>query len=73
MTFGKGFIDQIGQRYTGISIFPEMSGAKGFNLAPVFETYTGLIAGVVGSKLATGFGINKYTKRIPIVGKWVKL
>lgn len=75
MTFGKHFLDQIGQRYTGVSFFPDASGRQStdINFAYLANTYGGLLAGVVGHKLANKFGVNRAMKKIPIVGKWVQL
>jgi len=69
--FGKGMLDQISQRYAGISIFPEMSGVSGFQINPLIETYGGLAAGIFGHWLCNRFGVNRYMKRIPFVGKWI--
>ena len=73
MTFGMDVLDQIGQRYTGISIFPERSGNRGFNTTYLFNTYGGLLAGIAGHMLATKFGVNKYMRRIPMIGKYIAL
>jgi hypothetical protein len=70
---GRGMLDQIGQRYMGISIFPDMSGVKGFQINPVIETYGGLFAGIFGHMIASKFGVNRYMKKIPLIGKWVSL
>jgi hypothetical protein len=67
--FGKGFVDQIGQHYTGYSF---LSGG-GMNTAYLFNTYGGLIAGYAGHMIANKLGVNRYMKKIPMVGKWVQL
>ena len=71
--FGKGFIDQIAQHYTGYSVFPDVSGVTGLNTQYLFNTYGGLLAGVVGHMLANKFGINRYMKKVPLIGKYVQL
>jgi len=73
INFGKGFLDQVGQHYIGFSMFPDVSGVNGFNFAEPVKTYTALIAGVLGSKLASATGVNRYMKKIPIVGSRIKL
>lgn len=64
-----GLIDQLCQRYTGLS---PLYGNP-WSLQPVIETYTGLFAGIVGHKLANKFGINRYMKRVPFLGKYIQL
>jgi hypothetical protein len=71
--FGMDMLDQIGQRYTGISFFPQRSGSTGFNTTYLFNTYGGLIAGIFGHMLASKFGVNRAMKKIPYVGKWISL
>jgi hypothetical protein len=70
---GKAVLDQIGQRYMGYSIFPELSGTHGFNGQYLLETYGGLMAGVVGHMLANKFGVNRNIAKILIVGKYIQL
>lgn len=36
-------------------------------------TYTGILAGFIGHKLATRFGINRYMAKIPLAGKYLEL
>ena len=60
-----GLIDQIGIRYTGISM---MGNHEGIDTGQVIPTYVGLFAGVVGSKIATKFGVNRQVKRLPFIG-----
>jgi len=73
IVFGKGFLDQIGQHYIGLSIFPETSGGLSWNFQPMMKTYGALIMGVIGSKIASSTGVNRYMKKIPFVGSRIKL
>lgn len=65
-----GLTDQIGQRYTGFSMF---GFEQGFHPEHVIPTYLGLGLGVVGSKLATMSGVNRTIGMIPYIGKKIKL
>jgi hypothetical protein len=65
-----GFIDQMGQRYTGFSF---MGKYEGFQASQMIPTYTGLIVGMIGSKIATKTGVNRQIKRLPIIGGKIKL
>lgn len=65
----SGLIDQIGQKYTGYSFLY----GYGFDINRVIPTYTGLFAGLAGHMLANKLGVNRYMKKVPIVGKWVQL
>ena len=67
--FGKDMIDQISQHYTGISPFYKV----GFQLDKVVQTYGGLAMGIIGDKIANATGLNRIMKRIPFIGKYVKL
>ena len=71
--FGKGFIDQIGQHYMGYSIFPDVSGVTGLNTQYLFNTYGGLLAGVIGHMVANKLGVNRYMKKVPLIGKYIQL
>jgi len=73
MKFGTGFVDQIGQHYMGLSIFPGQSGVRGLNTAYLFNTYSGLLAGIAGHMLANKLGVNRQMRRVPVIGKWVQL
>jgi len=44
-----------------------------FDFQKPLQTYTLLITAWVGSKLATKFGVNRALKRVPFVGKYIKL
>jgi hypothetical protein len=66
-------LDQIGQKYTGYSFFPQLSNTTGWHPEFMIGTYGGLIAGVIGHMIANKLGVNRYMKRIPLVGKWVQL
>ncbi len=65
-----GLLDQIGQRYTGFSLF---GFEQGFHPEHIIPTYAGLAMGVVGSKLATMSGVNRTMRQIPYIGKRIKL
>jgi hypothetical protein len=39
----------------------------------MLQTYGSLLAGYLGHRLATKFGVNRYLGKIPILGKWVEL
>lgn len=69
MKASTGLIDQICQRYTGLS---PLYGNP-FNAGFLFETYGGLAAGIFGHMLANKFGVNKSMKKIPFLGKYVEL
>jgi hypothetical protein len=63
-------VDQISQHYIGIST---QGSFQGFNPKYLYQTYGGLMAGIVGHYVATKFGINRAMKRIPLVGKYIAL
>lgn len=44
-----------------------------FNFQDPLETYGMILAGYAGSKLASKIGINAQMKKIPVIGKWIKL
>ena len=66
-------VDQISQHYIGVSTQGSFGGGFQFNPKYLYATYGGLIAGIVGHKLANKFGINRYMKRVPMIGKYVQL
>ena len=73
MKFGPGFVDQVMQHYTGISLFPEVSGVRYWNTAYLFNTYAGLFSGIAGHMIAQKLGVNRQIRKIPLVGKYVSL
>jgi len=68
-----GLIDQIGQKYTGFSPFAAKYGHESFNIGWAIPTYTGLFAGIAGHMIANKLGVNRYMKKIPLIGKYVQL
>lgn len=68
--FAKSFVSEVGKRYVGIDL---MNPQSGFNADKVVPTYTGLIFGVIGHKVATKTGVNRYFRRLPFVGGKVEL
>ncbi len=75
MDFMTNFLDQMGQRYTGFALLRPNNpdNTTPFNISLLAQTYGGLIAGVVGHKLATKFGVNRQMRRIPFLGKYIEL
>jgi hypothetical protein len=60
--------DNISQRYCGYSF-----QNNAFNMGGMIPTYTGLIAGLIGHKLASKFGVNRAIKKVPFVGRYIQL
>jgi hypothetical protein len=71
--FMTDMVDQVAQRYTGFSVFPDRSGARGFNFNYVMQTYGGLAAGLFGHWIANRSGINRMMKKVPMIGKYLAL
>ena len=44
-----------------------------FNLNQLITSYIPVMAGIAASAACTKFGINRQIKRVPLLGKWVKL
>jgi len=73
MNATKGLVDQLGQHYTGFSIFPELGAQTSFQPMEAVKTYGALGAGVVGHMLANKFGVNRQIKRVPFIGNKIEL
>ena len=65
-------IDQISQHYIGISTQGSFGSAQ-FNPKYLWQTYGGLAAGIAGHWVAQKTGVNRYMKRIPMIGKYIAL
>jgi hypothetical protein len=68
-----GFIDQISQHYTGFAPWGEHFGVGTWHFDTMAKTYLALALGIAGSKLATKFGVNAQMRKIPMLGKFIKL
>lgn len=69
MKWGQTLVDQIGQQYTGISCFPEISGQV-YHWDQAIPTWIGLGVGVAVHKFL-GPLANRYMRKIPLVGKYI--
>ena len=65
----KEFANIISLNFTGYDI----RQGKFSDFRGVINTYGSLILGYAGSKLANKMGVNTAMKRVPIVGKYIKL
>ena len=65
----EGAIAEAGARFTGYNY-----QSKVFDLKYAFMNgYLPIILGALGSKAATKLGVNRAMKKIPMVGKYIKL
>jgi len=69
----KAIANEVSLRYCGYQPFVGYQTSPGWRFDKLIPTYTGLAAGIVGHYIASKFGVNRYMKRIPLVGKWVAL
>jgi len=64
-----GALAELGSRFTGYNfqsqVFDPFYSLK--------TTYLPLVAGALGSKAMTALGVNRTLKKVPFVGKWIKL
>ena len=65
----EGALAEIGSRFTGYNF---QSRVFDWRYA-LMNGYLPIIAGVLGSKVATKLGINRAIKNIPYAGKYIKL
>jgi len=63
----KEFVDVIGINFLGRKF------SDGSNWGFPFATYSEIALGMAGSWLMNKFGVNKQIKKIPMVGKYIKL
>ena len=64
-----GALAELGSRFTGYNY---QSNTFDWKYA-IIHGYLPIVAGAVGSKLATKIGANRVMKKIPFVGKYIKL
>jgi hypothetical protein len=64
----KEFADVVSINFTG---YKPSDGSWWFN--KVAQTYGGIILGYAGSKIADKVGANRMMRRVPLVGKYIKL
>lgn len=69
----KGLVDQLGQHYTGFSVFPELGAGNSFQPMEAVKTYGALAAGVLGHMACNKFGVNREIEKIPFIGKKISL
>jgi hypothetical protein len=62
------FANILGRNFSGYDIKD-----NSFDIGRVIPTYAMLAAGFIGSKVASKIGVNAQFKRIPMIGKYVKL
>lgn len=65
----EGAIAEIGSRFTGYNFQSGIFDAK----YALVNGYAPIVLGAVGSKVATMVGVNREIKKIPFVGKYIKL
>jgi len=64
-----GALAELGSRFTGYNFQSQV-------FDPFYSlrtTYLPIVMGAVGSKVATALGVNRTLKKVPFVGKWIKL
>ena len=66
------FVDVIGINFLGYKFSDGSSWWSGHSHSPI-NTYAELGLGILGSKLASKFGVNKQIRKIPFAGKYIKL
>ena len=64
----KSYLNELAVNFTG---YDAASGSWNINRA--IETYVPIVVGAMGSKLATAVGVNRYMRKVPFIGKYVKL
>lgn len=65
----EGAIAEIGSRFTGYNF---QSGIFDIKYA-IMNGYVPIVLGALGSKVATRLGVNRSLKKVPVVGKYIKL
>lgn len=61
----------LSMNFTGFSMKGPDAGQ--FNWQKPFNTYSRILAGWVGHKLATKAGVNRQMKKVPMIGKYIQL
>lgn len=69
----REFTDIIGINFLGYKFSDGSSWWTGDRAISPWKTYTEIGLGIAGSWAANKFGVNKQIKKIPLVGKWIKL
>jgi hypothetical protein len=64
-----GALAEVGSRFTGYNFQSQQFDFK----YALMNGYLPIIMGAIGSKVATKLGVNRALKKIPMIGKWVKL
>ena len=59
--------------YDAKEIFTGIDANGVFHTDWLMQTYIPVLAGFIGSKLMTAVGVNKTLKRVPLIGKYIKL
>lgn len=65
--------DWAGLAYDGREVYLGIDENGHFHLDWVLTTYLPMIVGYFASKMATKFGLNRELKKLPWIGKYVKL
>lgn len=65
----EGALAEVGARFTGYNFQSRVFDLK----YAVLNGYLPIVLGAIGSKVATKLGINRELKKIPMVGKYIKL
>lgn len=65
------FADRLSENFIGVWVTQPEQGFIGLH-RPMM-TYSTIIFGAIASKLATHFGVNRNLKKLPFVGKYLKL
>jgi len=65
--------DWAGVAYDGREVYLGIDENGNFHLDWVLTTYVPMLIGYAASRLATKFGVNRELKKIPYLGKYVKL
>ena len=65
----EGALAEVGARFTGYNY-----QSKTFDLKyAAMNGYLPIVLGALGSKVATKLGVNRALKKVPLIGKYIKL
>lgn len=67
----KMMADRLSENFLGVWVTQPEAGFVGWERP--MRTYMSIFLGAIGSKIATSLGVNRSLKKVPFLGKYIKL